>query len=78
MFTVYGVAGAEPPQMDEQPVALEMYILSPKSCVIRRAYDVSAQPAHEPENSSNGWLNWLPLTEISLNGSSFFETFATA
>ena len=27
----YGVAGAEPPQMEEQPVALAIYILSPKS-----------------------------------------------
>ena len=31
------VEGALPPQIDEQPVALAMYILSPKSCVISLA-----------------------------------------
>ena len=36
-LTVYGEVAAGPPQMEEQPVALEMYILSPNSWVIRRA-----------------------------------------
>ena len=30
---MYGVDGEEPPQIDEQPVAFAMYILSPNSCV---------------------------------------------
>ena len=34
--TVYGVGGRRPPQMEEQPVALAIYIRSPKSWVIRR------------------------------------------
>ena len=34
---VYGEVAAGPPQIEEQPVALEMYILSPNSWVIRRA-----------------------------------------
>ena len=54
MFTVYGEVAAGLPQIEEQPVALEMYICSPNNCVINLAYDVSAHPAHEPENSSNG------------------------
>ena len=29
LFTVYGVDGAEPAQMEEQPVALAIIILSP-------------------------------------------------
>ena len=33
-FLQYGVAGAEPPWMEEQPVALATIILSPKSCVM--------------------------------------------
>ena len=37
LFVVYGDVAAGPPQIEEQPVALEMYILSPKSWVIRRA-----------------------------------------
>ena len=34
---VYGDVAAGPPQMDEQPVALEIYIRSPYNWVIRRA-----------------------------------------
>ena len=34
---VYGEVAAGPPQMEEQPVALEMNIRSPNSWVIRRA-----------------------------------------
>ncbi|EJW91668.1 hypothetical protein EVA_20225 [gut metagenome] len=30
-FTVYGVEGEELPQIEEQPVAFAMYILSPNS-----------------------------------------------
>ena len=48
---VYGVDGEEPPQIDEQPVAFAMYILSPNSCVTSFAYGVSPQPAQAPENS---------------------------
>ena len=36
-LVVYGEVAAGPPQMEEQPVALEIYILSPKSWVTRRA-----------------------------------------
>ena len=54
MFTVYGEVAAGLPQIDEHPVALEMYICSPNNCVINLAYDVSAQPAHDPENSRSG------------------------
>ncbi len=67
LFTVYGVDGEELPQIEEHPVALAMYILSPKSCVISFAYGVSPHPAHAPENSSSGCLNWLPFTVVSLN-----------
>ena len=31
LFTVYGAVAAGPPQMDEHPVALEMYICSPNN-----------------------------------------------
>lgn len=34
---VYGDVAAGPPQMDEQPVALEIYIRSPQTWVTRRA-----------------------------------------
>ena len=34
---LYGDVAAGPPQMEEHPVALEIYILSPKSWVTRRA-----------------------------------------
>ena len=37
LLTVYGLVAAGPPQMEEHPVALEMYIRSPNSWVIRRA-----------------------------------------
>ena len=30
-FVVYGVAGADPPQIEEHPVAFAMYILSPNN-----------------------------------------------
>ena len=57
--------------MDEQPVALVIIILSPNNCVISFAYGVSPHPAHAPENSSNGFLNWLPFT-VSLETTSSF------
>ena len=66
-FTVYGVDGEELPQIEEQPVAFAMYILSPNNCVINFAYGVSPQPAQAPENSKSGCLNWLPFTVVSLN-----------
>ena len=31
-----------------------------------------AHPAQEPENSSSGCLNWLPLTVVGAKGSSIF------
>ena len=31
LFTVYGVAGTDPPQIDEHPVALAIIILSPNN-----------------------------------------------
>ena len=76
-LTVYGVDGEELPQMEEHPVAFATYILSPKSCVISFAYGVSPQPAHAPENSRSGFLNWLPFTESILNFSmtSFFSGY---
>ena len=37
---VYGVDGEELPQIEEQPVAFAMYILSPNNCVINFAYGV--------------------------------------
>jgi len=37
LLVVYGLMEAVPPQMEEQPVALEMNIFSPNSWVIRRA-----------------------------------------
>ena len=37
LLIVYGAVAAGPPQIEEQPVAFEMYMCSPKSCVIRRA-----------------------------------------
>ena len=77
-FTVYGVDGAEPPQIDEHPVALATIILSPNNWVISLAYGVSPHPAHEPENSSKGLSNWLPLTVFLFIGFFLFLTFATA
>ena len=78
LFTVYGEVAAGLPQIEEQPVALEMYICSPNNCVINLAYDVSAHPAHEPENSSNGWLYWEPIgVSTSAGLISFLPTLAT-
>ena len=37
LLVQYGEMAPGPPQMDEQPVAFEIYILSPKSWVTRRA-----------------------------------------
>ena len=37
LFTVYGDVAAGPPQIEEQPVALEIYICSPNNCVINLA-----------------------------------------
>ena len=37
LLVVYGEVAAGPPQMEEQPVALEMNIRSPNIWVIRRA-----------------------------------------
>ena len=65
--TVYGVDGEELPQIEEHPVAFAMYILSPNNCVTSFAYGVSPHPAHAPENSRSGCLNWLPFTVVSLN-----------
>ena len=62
-----GVDGAELPQIEEHPVAFAIYILSPNNWVTSFAYGVSPQPAQAPENSSNGCLNWDPLTDASLN-----------
>ena len=53
--------------MEEQPVALAMYMRSPNSWVISFAYGVSPQPAQAPENSSSGCLNWEPLTVFAAN-----------
>ena len=77
LFTVYGDVAAGLPQIEEHPVAFEIYICSPKSCVIRRAYDVSAQPAQLPENSRSGWLYWLPFGVVSAKPLSFLPTLAT-
>ena len=49
-FFVYGMLGAEPPQMEEQPEALAIIMRSPKSWVTSLAYGVSPQPAQAPEN----------------------------
>ena len=59
---MYGVEGALPPQIDEQPVAFAMYIRSPKSWVTSLTYGVSPHPAQAPENSKSGCANWLPFT----------------
>jgi len=40
---------------------------SPKSCVTSFTYGVSPQPAHAPENSNRGFLNWLSLTVLTFN-----------
>src|SRR3712207_5093904 len=56
-FTVYGVDGAEAPQIDEQPVAFATIILGPNNCVTSFMYAVSPQPAQAPENSRSGCLN---------------------
>ena len=76
-LTVKGEVAAGLPQMEEQPVALEMNMRSPQTCVTRRAYAVSAQPAQEPENSRYGLANWLPLT-LAATSSFFSETLFTA
>ena len=76
LLVQYGEVAAGLPQMEEQPVALEMNMRSPQTCVTRRAYAVSAQPAQEPENSSSGCLNWLPLRFL-LMSSGFSVTLAT-
>ena len=44
-------------QIDEQPVAFAIIILSPKSWVMVLMYAVSPQPAHAPENSRYGLQN---------------------
>ena len=72
-LTVYGVAGAEPPQIEEQPVVFATIIRSPNNWVNSFTYGVSPQPAHAPENSSNGCSNWEPLTENFFAGFSFWR-----
>ena len=57
----YGIDGADPPQIDVQPVALAILILSPNNCVTSFTYGVSPQPAHAPENSRYGVWNWVFL-----------------
>ena len=52
--------------MEEQPVALATTMRSPNIWVTTLTYGVSPQPAHAPENSKSGWLNWLPLTVVLL------------
>ncbi len=77
-FTVYGVDGEEFPQIEEQPVAFAIYILSPYNCVKSFAYAVSPHPAQAPWNSKSGCLNWLPFTLAGPNfstNSSFSFTF---
>lgn len=54
LSTVYGHHGADPPQIDEQPVAFATIIRSPNNCVINLMYGVSPHPPHAPENSNNG------------------------
>ena len=61
---MYGVEGADPPQIDEHPVALAIIILSPNNWVASLMYAVSPQPAQAPENSISGVLNWLSLTVL--------------
>ena len=48
-------------------MALAMTMRSPKSWVISLTYGVSPQPAHAPENSNSGFLNWLPFTVLVLS-----------
>ena len=52
--------------MEEQPVALAIIILSPKSWVTSLIYGVSPQPAQAPWNSNKGFENWLPFTVLGL------------
>ena len=73
-FLVYGVEGAEPPHIDEHPVALAIIILSPNNWVANLIYGVSPQPAHAPENSISGCLNWLSLTVLPAVKCSLFDT----
>ena len=77
-FVVYGIAGALAPQMEEQPVAFEISIRSPKSCVTSFAYGVSPQPAHAPENSKSGFSNCDPMIVVFFIGVFLIETFSTS
>ena len=77
-FVVYGMAGALPPQMEVQPVALAIIMRSPKSCVMSLAYGVSPQPAQAPENSMSGCSNWLPMTVSFFIGFFFGATFSVS
>ena len=63
-LTVYGVDGADPPHIEEHPVAFAIIILSPNNWVTNLMYGVSPHPAQAPENSISGCLNWLPLTVV--------------
>ena len=75
---MYGIAGALPPQMEEQPVAFATIMRSPKSCVMSFAYGVSPQPAQAPENSKSGCSNCEPMTVVFLTGFFFGATFSVS
>ena len=77
-FFVYGMAGALAPQMEEQPVALEIIMRSPKSCVMSLAYGVSPQPAHAPENSKSGCSNCEPISVVFFIGTFLTATFVVS
>src|SRR5512137_1432669 len=61
-LVVNGTDGAEPPQIEEHPVALAIIIRSPNSCVMVFKYGVSPHPEHAPENSRSGCWNCEPFT----------------
>ena len=77
-FLVYGIDGAEPPQIEEQPVALATIMRSPKSWVMSFTYGVSPQPAQAPENSKSGCSNWLPLRVVFFIGFFLGATFVAS
>ena len=77
-LTVYGVAGADPPQIEEHPVALATIILSPNNWVTSLAYGVSPQPAQAPENSRSGCSNWLPFNVFLFIGFFLADTSVVA
>ena len=70
--------GADPPHIEEQPVAFATSMRSPNSWVTSLMYGVSPQPEQAPENSIRGWENWLPFTVKMFVWSDLSDTFSIA